>query len=76
MYKFRVIDPADFFVGIRCDLSGILEVADDRGECLVHHLLGQVLPQCPFFIFPAVLPDEGLDHQYGIELRGVNRFGF
>jgi hypothetical protein len=74
--EFRIIDPADFFVGISCNLSGILKVADDCGKCLVHYLPGHFLPQCPFFVFPAMLLNEGLDHQYCIELGGVPRFGF
>jgi len=73
-YKFRIIYPADFFICIDGDLPGVLEVPDDGGKGLVHHLLGQVLPQGPFFVFPAVLPDKGFHHQDGVELRGVDRF--
>lgn len=70
-YKFWIIYPADFSFCIHGNLSGVLQVPDDRGIRLVHHFLGQVLPECPLLVLPAVFPDERFYHEDSIQLRGM-----
>jgi len=42
LHQPGIMDPADLSLCIGCDLTGVLQVADDHGICLVHNFPGEI----------------------------------